>query len=161
MTTAVSLSLTSMMIGPAKVPSLGVPLTVAWGSRFDHVYAVLFKCNQRYIHEYLHLSNYVRDVYQIAGMALRLRQNLHHAIACGLGGLPCYGLQLHWTNLLKSAAQCLCEGNDGSAASVKSRLAWTCDQTRVMTKLHLQSVQLLCLVRMPMRLLMAWSGAAA
>lgn len=37
--------------------------------RFDVAYHVLFKCNRRQIAEYKHLSGYVRDIYQLPGIA--------------------------------------------------------------------------------------------
>ena len=37
--------------------------------RFDTVYYVLFKCNLRRIGDYRHLSNYLRDIYQLPGVA--------------------------------------------------------------------------------------------
>ncbi|HET9717227.1 MAG TPA: glutathione S-transferase family protein [Pseudolabrys sp.] len=37
--------------------------------RFDSVYYSHFKCNWRHIYEYPNLSNYVRDLYQIPGIA--------------------------------------------------------------------------------------------
>lgn len=37
--------------------------------RFDEVYVVHFKCNKRMIREYPNLFNYVKDVYQIPGIA--------------------------------------------------------------------------------------------
>ncbi|RIK86829.1 MAG: glutathione-dependent reductase [Hyphomicrobiales bacterium] len=37
--------------------------------RFDAVYYSHFKCNLRPIHDYPNLSNYVRDIYQIPGVA--------------------------------------------------------------------------------------------
>lgn len=37
--------------------------------RFDEVYVVYFKTNKRFLHEYAHLPNYVRDVYHTPGMA--------------------------------------------------------------------------------------------
>ena len=37
--------------------------------RFDIAYYSLFKCNRRSIAEYSHLSGYVRDIYQLAGVA--------------------------------------------------------------------------------------------
>jgi putative glutathione S-transferase len=36
--------------------------------RFDEVYVVYFKTNKKCIREYANISNYVRDVYQTAGM---------------------------------------------------------------------------------------------
>ena len=36
--------------------------------RFDSVYVGHFKCNQYCLHEYDHLSNYVRELYQIPGI---------------------------------------------------------------------------------------------
>lgn len=37
--------------------------------RFDTVYYVLFKCNRRHIADYPNLSNYLRDIYQMPGIA--------------------------------------------------------------------------------------------
>jgi putative glutathione S-transferase len=37
--------------------------------RFDEVYAVYFKCNKKLIREYPNLKNYVREIYQMPGMA--------------------------------------------------------------------------------------------
>jgi glutathionyl-hydroquinone reductase len=37
--------------------------------RFDAVYYVHFKCNKRRIEDYRNLSNYVRDLYQVPGVA--------------------------------------------------------------------------------------------
>ncbi|WP_137045728.1 glutathione S-transferase family protein [Pseudolabrys sp. FHR47] len=37
--------------------------------RFDAVYYAHFKCNWRHIHEYPNLSNYVRELYQVPGVA--------------------------------------------------------------------------------------------
>lgn len=37
--------------------------------RFDAVYYSHFKCNWRHIYEYANLSNYVRDLYQVPGVA--------------------------------------------------------------------------------------------
>ena len=37
--------------------------------RFDAVYYGHFKCNWRHIYEYPQLSNYVRDLYQVPGVA--------------------------------------------------------------------------------------------
>jgi putative glutathione S-transferase len=37
--------------------------------RFDAVYYSHFKCNWRHIYEYPNLSNYVRDLYQVPGVA--------------------------------------------------------------------------------------------
>lgn len=37
--------------------------------RFDPVYAIHFKCSIRRIADYPHLSNYLRDIYQIPGVA--------------------------------------------------------------------------------------------
>jgi putative glutathione S-transferase len=44
--------------------------------RFDAVYYSHFKCNWRRIHDYPNLSNYVRDLYQIPGIAQTV--NLDH-----------------------------------------------------------------------------------
>ncbi|XP_044470776.1 glutathionyl-hydroquinone reductase YqjG-like [Mangifera indica] len=37
--------------------------------RFDEVYAVHFKCNQKLIREYQNLFNYTKDIFQIPGMS--------------------------------------------------------------------------------------------
>src|SRR5262249_22562539 len=37
--------------------------------RFDTVYYVLFKCNRRRIADYPNLSNYLREIYQMPGVA--------------------------------------------------------------------------------------------
>lgn len=37
--------------------------------RFDLVYHTLFKCNQRRVRDYLHLQAYVRNIYQLPGVA--------------------------------------------------------------------------------------------
>jgi putative glutathione S-transferase len=37
--------------------------------RFDTVYYVLFKCNRRRVADYPNLSNYLRDIYQMPGVA--------------------------------------------------------------------------------------------
>src|SRR5207237_853381 len=37
--------------------------------RFDTVYYVLFKCNLRRLADYHHLSNYLREIYQMPGVA--------------------------------------------------------------------------------------------
>ena len=37
--------------------------------RFDAVYYSHFKCNWRHIYQYPNLSNYVRDLYQVPGVA--------------------------------------------------------------------------------------------
>ena len=37
--------------------------------RFDAVYYSHFKCNWRHIYEYPNLSNYLRDLYQVPGVA--------------------------------------------------------------------------------------------
>jgi putative glutathione S-transferase len=37
--------------------------------RFDAVYHGLFKCNRQHLHEYPHLSNYLRELYQWPGIA--------------------------------------------------------------------------------------------
>ncbi len=44
--------------------------------RFDPVYVGHFKCNQRRIADYPNLSNYLRDLYQMPGVAGTV--NLHH-----------------------------------------------------------------------------------
>lgn len=36
--------------------------------RFDPIYYVGYKCNQRHLEDYPHLSNYLRDLYQTPGM---------------------------------------------------------------------------------------------
>ena len=36
--------------------------------RFDPIYYVGYKCNQRHLEDYPHLSNYLRDLYQTAGI---------------------------------------------------------------------------------------------
>lgn len=41
--------------------------------RFDAVYFGHFKCNQRRIADYPHLSDYLRDIYQMAGVAGTVR----------------------------------------------------------------------------------------
>lgn len=48
--------------------------------RFDPVYYVHFKCNLRHIDDYPSLSNYVRELYQVAGVAdtVRLDHVKHH-----------------------------------------------------------------------------------
>ncbi|MFD0986637.1 glutathione S-transferase family protein [Methyloligella solikamskensis] len=48
--------------------------------RFDAVYYVHFKCNKRLIAEYPHLSNYLRDLYQVPGIAetVHLDHIKHH-----------------------------------------------------------------------------------
>ena len=47
-------------------------LPVRWLSqsllcRFDHVYEVYFKCNKKFLHQYPHISNYVKDIYHRPG----------------------------------------------------------------------------------------------
>ena len=37
--------------------------------RFDAAYYSHFKCNWRHIYEYPNLSNYLRDLYQVPGLA--------------------------------------------------------------------------------------------
>jgi len=44
--------------------------------RFDPVYVGHFKCNLRRIADYPNLSNYLRDLYQVPGVAATV--NLHH-----------------------------------------------------------------------------------
>lgn len=44
--------------------------------RFDEVYHGHFKCNRKYIREYEHLTNYVRETYQITGMPQTV--NMYH-----------------------------------------------------------------------------------
>ena len=44
--------------------------------RFDAVYVGHFKCNRQRIADYLNLSNYLRDLYQVPGVAGTV--NLHH-----------------------------------------------------------------------------------
>jgi glutathionyl-hydroquinone reductase len=44
--------------------------------RFDFVYYLHFKCNLRRIADYPNLSNYLRDLYQVPGVAGTV--NLHH-----------------------------------------------------------------------------------
>ena len=44
--------------------------------RFDAVYVGHFKCNLRRIEDYTNLSNYLRDIYQLPGVASTV--NLHH-----------------------------------------------------------------------------------
>jgi putative glutathione S-transferase len=48
--------------------------------RFDAVYYSHFKCNWRHIYEYPNLSNYLRDLYQVPGVAdtVDLGQIKHH-----------------------------------------------------------------------------------
>jgi putative glutathione S-transferase len=48
--------------------------------RFDHVYHTHFKCNVREIQDYPNLSGYVRDIYQLPGIAdvSRLDHITHH-----------------------------------------------------------------------------------
>ena len=48
--------------------------------RFDAVYYGHFKCNWRHIYEYPNLSNYLRDLYQVPGVAetVSLEQIKHH-----------------------------------------------------------------------------------
>ena len=45
-------------------------------SRFDPVYVGHFKCNLRRIADYPNLSNYLRELYQVPGVAETV--NLHH-----------------------------------------------------------------------------------
>jgi putative glutathione S-transferase len=44
--------------------------------RFDPVYVGHFKCNLRRISDYHNLSNYLREIYQMPGIAETI--NLHH-----------------------------------------------------------------------------------
>ncbi len=44
--------------------------------RFDPVYVGHFKCNRQRIADYPNLSNYVRDIYQMPGIAETV--DLHH-----------------------------------------------------------------------------------
>lgn len=44
--------------------------------RFDHVYHTHFKCNRRAIHEYPNLWNYIKELYQLPGIAETV--NLDH-----------------------------------------------------------------------------------
>src|SRR5690606_9898603 len=44
--------------------------------RFDAVYYSHFKCNLRHIEDYPNLSNYLRDLYQMPGVAETV--NMHH-----------------------------------------------------------------------------------
>lgn len=44
--------------------------------RFDAVYYSHFKCNQRRIEDYPNISNYLRDLYQVQGVAETV--NMHH-----------------------------------------------------------------------------------
>ena len=44
--------------------------------RFDPVYVGHFKCNLRRIADYPNLSNYLRDLYQVPGVAETV--NMHH-----------------------------------------------------------------------------------
>jgi putative glutathione S-transferase len=37
--------------------------------RFDEVFAVYFKCNLKLIRDYPNLRNYMRDIYQLPGIA--------------------------------------------------------------------------------------------
>jgi putative glutathione S-transferase len=55
--------------------------------RFDAVYTSHFKCNWRHIYEYPNLSNYLRDLYQVPGIAetVSIEQIKRHY----------YGSQLH------------------------------------------------------------------
>ena len=52
--------------------------------RFDAVYYSHFKCNWRHIYEYPNLSNYVRDLYQVTGVAetVSLEQIKRHYYGC-------------------------------------------------------------------------------
>merc|ERR1712125_298296 len=44
--------------------------------RFDEVYHGHFKCNKKYIHDYTHITNYIRELYQITGVDETV--NMHH-----------------------------------------------------------------------------------
>jgi len=44
--------------------------------RFDEVYHGHFKCNQKCLREYQHITNYIREIYQITGIADTV--NMHH-----------------------------------------------------------------------------------
>jgi len=44
--------------------------------RFDEVYVGHFKCNKKCLREYHHITNYVREIYQIPGIADTV--NMHH-----------------------------------------------------------------------------------
>ena len=44
--------------------------------RFDEVYHGHFKCNRKYVREYEHITNYVRELYQITGMDQTV--NMYH-----------------------------------------------------------------------------------
>eukprot|EP00884_Botryococcus_braunii_P005107 jgi/Botrbrau1/14598/Bobra.242_2s0008.1 len=44
--------------------------------RFDDVYVVYFKCNKQFLREYPNISNYVREVYQMPGVAASV--NMQH-----------------------------------------------------------------------------------
>lgn len=44
--------------------------------RFDEVYVVHFKCNRQFIREYPHLSDYVREIYQMP--AVKRSINMYH-----------------------------------------------------------------------------------
>ena len=67
---------------PASVISSGDRITEAdWRlfttlARFDPVYVGHFKCNLRRIADYPNLSNYLRDLFQVPGVAGTV--NLHH-----------------------------------------------------------------------------------
>jgi len=41
--------------------------------RFDVVYFSLFKCNQRRIADYPNLANYMRELYQVPGVAATVK----------------------------------------------------------------------------------------
>lgn len=44
--------------------------------RFDEVYHGHFKCNKKYIRDYNHITNYIRELYQITGVDETV--NMHH-----------------------------------------------------------------------------------
>eukprot|EP00899_Mesostigma_viride_P014201 jgi/Mesvir1/22782/Mv14172-RA.1 len=44
--------------------------------RFDEVYVVHFKCNKRFIADYPNMFNYVKEIYQMPGIAATV--NMHH-----------------------------------------------------------------------------------
>src|SRR4029453_4523375 len=58
--------------------------------RFDAVYYSHFKCNWRRISEYPNLSNYVRDLYQVPGVAetVSIEQIKRHYYASQRQGNP-------------------------------------------------------------------------
>jgi len=53
--------------------------------RFDIVYNPLFKCNKRTIASYANLSNYMRELYQVSGVAETVK--VRH-IVCGYYSIP-------------------------------------------------------------------------